>query len=228
MEIEILGTRAKVEPSAPNYENHTGFLIDGTILFDVGESEFLDKEPRVIVFTHFHPDHAFFLYREEVFRPDVPHYGPEKHELISDLEVITEKFEVEGYMITPIPVIHALRLKSFGYVIEKEGERVFITGDVAWIEKQYLKEVPRVDLIITEATIIEKGGRTNRKEGRIYGHTGIPDLVRILGPLSPRIVFTHFGDWFYQDVGKSPGKLEGFSTPDTGIIPAYDGIRIKI
>lgn len=228
MEVEILGTRAKVEPSAPGYENHTGFLIDGTILVDVGEPEFLENKPKAIVFTHFHPDHAFFLYREEVFRPGIPHYGPEEHQLLPEIKVIKGNFEVEGYTFTPVPVIHALHLRSLGYVIEKEGERIFVTGDVAWIEKKYLREVPRVDLVITEATLLKKGGRINRKEEKIYGHTGIPDLVRILGPLTPRIVFSHFGDWFYQDVEKSSNILGSMSTPKIEITPAFDGFRIKI
>lgn len=228
MKIEILGSRGKVEPSAPIYKNHSGFLIDKKILIDVGEPEFLNRNPELILFTHFHPDHAFFLYEDKEFTSDIPHYGPEEHPLIPKLEVITGRFQIMGYEITPVPVIHALNLKSCGYVLEKDEKRVLFTGDVAWIEKEHLKGIGKVDLIVTEATISEKGGRINRKDNKIYGHTGIPDLIRILGPLTDRMVFSHYGEWFFEDVENNLEKLKEFSSSDLEIIPAHDGFEIEI
>lgn len=60
MKIKILGTRGKIEPKAEDHVNHTGFLIDDKILIDVGERKYMDNQPKAVVFTHFHPDHAFF------------------------------------------------------------------------------------------------------------------------------------------------------------------------
>lgn len=228
MKIEVLGTRGKVEPSAPKYRNHTGFLIDGKILIDVGERQFMDRNPEAIVFTHFHPDHGYFIPEDEKFNPGIPHYGPQEHPLIPDLEVITDKFTVNGYTFTPIPVIHALKLKSLGYVVEKDGKKVLFTGDVAWIEKAHLEEISELDLIITEATMINKGGRINRKKDKIFGHTGVPDLIRIFNPLTNKIVFTHFGDWFFEDIESSADRLREFSSEELEIIPAYDGFEITI
>ncbi len=98
------------------------------------------------------------------------------------LKVITGKFEIQGYKFTPIPVIHALRLKSLGYIIQKGQKKIFITGDVAWIEKANLTGITNLDLVITEATFLKKGGRINRKKDRIFGHTGVPDLIQAPGP----------------------------------------------
>ncbi len=228
MKIEILGCRGKIKASAPNYKNHSGFLIDDKLLIDVGEKAFLERKPKAIIFTHFHPDHAFFVFKEETFSPEIPHYGPETHPLIPKLKIISAKTEILGYSISPIPVIHAKNLKSNGYLVEKDGKRVFFTGDVAWIEKAHLKEIGQVDLIVTEATLIQKGGRINRSGDKIYGHTGIPDLLRILGPLSPKLVFTHYGDWFYNKPEESIRKLKSMETEGTVIIPASDGLRIDI
>ena len=227
MEIEILGCRGKIKTSAPKYNNHSGFLIDGKLLIDLGEKEFLARKPQAILFTHFHPDHAFFVFDEQVFSPEIPHFGPEIHPLLPKLKIISEETEVLGYNISPIPVIHAKNLKSYGYVVEKDGKRVFFTGDVAWIEKAHLKEIGQVDLIITEATLIQKGGRINRIGAKIFGHTGIPDLVRILSPLTPKLVFTHYGDWFFKDIRESKEKLKSLAPEDTKIIPAFDGFKIK-
>lgn len=228
MKIQVLGSRGKIEPSAPKYQNHSGFLIDDRILLDVGEQKFMETEPEAIVFTHFHPDHAYFVPEEEKFTPKIPLFGPQEHPLIPDLEIIQKKFTIFGYEFTPIPVIHALRLKSLGYVIEKDGKRAFFTGDVAWIEKAHLQEIGKVDVIITEATMINKGGRINRKGNQIFGHTGVPDLVRILSPLANRIVFTHFGEWFFEDLTQSPERLKEFSSAELEIIPGYDGLEFSL
>ena len=228
MKVEILGTRAKIKPSAPGYKNHTGFLIDDQILLDVGEENFLEKNPKAIVFTHFHPDHAFFVPEQLVFNPKIPHYGPEEHELLPQLQIITKPFELQGYKFTPVPVIHALRLKSLGYVVEKGAKRIFFTGDVAWIEKAYLEDLGKLDLIITEATFIKKGGRINRKGNQIFGHTGVPDLIRLLGQHTPKIVFTHFGEWFYADVKRGPDKIRGLKQGNPELIPAHDGYIIEV
>lgn len=131
MKIEVLGTRSKIEPSAQKYKNYSGFLIDDKILLDAGEASYLERSPETIIFTHFHPDHAFFVFKDQEFIPKIPLFGPEKHSLVPNLNVISGKFDVIGYKITPIPVIHALHLKSLGYLIEKDAKKVFFSGDVA-------------------------------------------------------------------------------------------------
>lgn len=228
MKIEILGTRAKIEAFAPKHKNHSGFLIDDKILIDVGEAEFLNKDPEAIIFTHFHPDHAFFVAKQEIFKSKIPHFGPEAHELIPQLKVITETFEIEGYKFTPLPVIHALRLKSLAYLVEKDEKKIFFTGDVAWIEKAHLQTFPKVDCIFTEATFIKKGGRINRKNDKIFGHTGVPDLIRIFKPYTDKICFTHFGNWFMADPEKGKAAIKAQESEEIDLIPGEDGMVLKV
>lgn len=228
MKIEILGSRGKIKPSAPKYEKHSGILIDDTLLIDVGEPEYFDKNPEAIIFTHFHPDHAYFEYEKESFSPKIPIYGPEENPLIPTLKIISERSKIKNYTVSPIPVIHAKNLKSLGYIIEKDQKRIFITGDVAWIEKEHLQKIDQVDLIITEATLIKKGGRINRSGDKIYGHTGIPDLIRIFKSHTKKIVFTHYGDWFFKDVKKGPVKIKELEPEGVEVIPAFDGFSIKV
>ncbi len=227
MKIKVLGTRGKIEPSAPGHKRHTGFLIDDKILVDVGEPEYMKTNPEAIVFTHFHPDHAFFVFDKEKFTPQIPLFGPEENELIPKLQVVKKKFSINGYSFTPIPVIHALRLKSLGYIIEKGGKRVFITGDVAWIEKAHLQALPKMDLVITEASFIKKGGRINRKGDKIFGHTGVPNLIHLLGPLTSKIAFCHYGNWFFEDVQESKKMISSLQE-EAELIPTHDGQVLEI
>lgn len=229
MKIRILGTRGKIEPSAPKHKNHTGFLVDNKILIDVGEPEYMQHDPKAIVFTHFHPDHAFFVAEKEKFNPKIPLFGPEPQEFVPELRIISEKFSIGEYNFSPIPVIHALKLKSLGYIIQIDTKKIFITGDVAWIEKANLKQLPKLDLIITEATFINKGGRINRKKNKIFGHTGVPDLIRLLGPHTDKIVFTHYGNWFFENVEESLNRIRSLQNENTPeLIPAHDGMEIEV
>lgn len=227
MKIKILGTRGKIQPSAPGYTNHTGILIDDKILVDVGELQYMDHNPEAIVFTHFHPDHAFFVEKKEIFDPKIPLFGPEEQEFIPNLKIISGSFKVGAYNFRPVPVIHALKLKSLGYVIEKDQKRIFITGDVAWIEKADLENIKPLDAVFTEATFLRKGGRINRKKDRIFGHTGVPDLIRLLGPLTNKMVFSHYGNWFFEDLEESVEQLKK-QADDPVIIPAHDGMELEI
>lgn len=228
MNLKLLGTRGKIPQSAPRHKNYSGILIDDKILIDVGEPEYMEYHPEAIVFTHFHPDHAYFVFDKEQFDPGIPLYGPEEQELVPNLKVILKEFRIGEYCIRPVPVIHALHLKSLGYIIEKGEKRVFVTGDVAWIEKAHLQEIPGVDLVVTEASFLRKGGMIRRKDDRIFGHTGVPDLIRLLAPHTSRIAFVHFGSWFFKDVQESRKKLKSFETDELEVIPAHDGMEIDI
>lgn len=228
MKVKILGTRGKIKPSAPKHRNFSGILIDDKILVDIGEEAYLKYAPEAVVFTHFHPDHAFFIFDNQIFTPEMLLFGPEPNELTPNLEVISGPFRVGDYHFTPIPVIHALHLKSYAYIIEKGNKRIMITGDVAWIEKAKLRDLPNMDLIITEGSFIRKGGMIRRKEDKIFGHTGIPDLVRLLAPLTSSLAFCHFGKWYFDDIQKANKTLKSFSNPQLDIIPGYDGLEIRI
>jgi len=61
MRIKILGTRGNVTASAPKHARHSGILVDGRLLLDLGEAAYLDYRPRYVFITHLHPDHAAFM-----------------------------------------------------------------------------------------------------------------------------------------------------------------------
>jgi glyoxylase-like metal-dependent hydrolase (beta-lactamase superfamily II) len=61
MRISILGTRHNVTASVPKYTRHSGILVDGRLLLDLGDATYLKYRPRYIFITHLHSDHAVFL-----------------------------------------------------------------------------------------------------------------------------------------------------------------------
>ena len=229
MDIKVLGTRGQIKPSAPYHSRKSGVLIDNKILLDCGEAEFLEHKPSHILITHLHPDHAFFI-NEMPWQTDIPIYAPEKFEDVN-ITVTNKTFTIDGYRITPIPTIHSIKVQSNAYLIEHDGKKILYTGDMIWIEKKYQEKLPQLDLVITEASFIDTGGmvRRNKETGQIYGHTGVPDLIKTFKKVTNTILFVHFGSWFYKDMEKSRKKFEELAQEnDMKLIVGYDGFEMSL
>jgi len=230
MKVEILGSRANIEPTAPNHCKQSGVLVDDRILFDLGEEEYLDYDPDIIFITHLHPDHAFFIEAEKgVIK--APVFAPERTEETSiDVEVIQEPMDLEGYTITPIPTHHSKLVKSQAYLVESDAKRMLYTGDMIWIDKKYHELLEELDLVVTDGSYYRKGGlvRKDKETGRLYGHNGIKDLVRLFKELTDHIVFTHLGSWFYRDIEASKRKIEELGSEDLLVEAAYDGFTLEL
>lgn len=191
MNLKILGTRGEVKESAPRHSKHSGVLIDGQILLDLGEKEYLDYRPKAVFITHLHPDHAFFI--REPAPIDVPVYAPEGHKN-AKIEVPSGPISLDAYRITPFPTIHSKKFRSMGYVVEKKGEmkgrtegepeggtegrkgggtkegmkaekkdwKLVYTGDLIRITKEHHHLLENADLVITDGSHLRKGGRVFR------------------------------------------------------------------
>jgi ribonuclease BN (tRNA processing enzyme) len=189
--LKILGTRGEVKESAPRHSKHSGVLIDGQILLDLGEKEYLDYRPKAVFITHLHPDHAFFI--REPATIDVPVYAPETHKN-AKIEIPSGSISLDAYRITPFPTIHSKKFRSMGYVVEKlgkmrermegrtEGEtgrgtggrkedgtevekddwKLVYTGDLIRINKKYHHLLENANLVITDGSHLRKGGRVFR------------------------------------------------------------------
>ena len=231
MRIKVLGTRGEVEPSSPYHAKHSGVLVDGEVLFDLGEKEFLDLNPRVVFITHLHPDHAFFV--NEPAEVSVPLFGPEefgKNPAVN-IRVLEEAVDFDAYRVTPIPTHHSLRVKSQAYLLQKGVEKMLYTGDMVWIDKQYHPLLNGLDLVVTEGSFDRRGGRVNRdaKTGKVYGHTGVPNLVRLFKDFTGNILITHFGTWFYEDPRGAVRKLQELGRENgVNVIAACDGLEIDL
>jgi ribonuclease BN (tRNA processing enzyme) len=230
MRITILGTRGEVECSTPYHSRHSGVLIDDTLLLDLGEREYLNHRPKAILITHLHPDHAFFVRDEkEPFPLETPIFGPEKT-MNADIKILDEKKNIAGYTVHPIPTHHSIKVKSQAYLITKESYKLLYTGDMIWINKEYHPLFEGLDLVITEGSYLRKGGlvRRDKRTGKIYGHAGIPDLIRLSKDYCDHLVLIHFGSWFYKDVSQARKKIKEFAKQNgLTITPGYDNMKVE-
>ena len=230
MKIKVLGTRGEIEESAPYHSKKSGVLIDNKILLDIGDKQFLKYKPQHILVTHLHPDHAYFVRDKKPLLANIPIYVPEKYEQF-DIHITKKPFKINNYLITPIPTIHSIKAKSNAYLIEHKKICILYTGDLIWIEKKYHKLLRNLDLVITEASFIRKGGliRRNKQTDEIYGHTGVPNLINLFKKLTNKILFIHFGAWFYKDIKKARKNIQKLAKEnDIEIIVGYDGLEITV
>ncbi len=229
MKIKILGTRGEIKESAPWHTRHSGVLVDDTFLFDLGEEEYLKYNPDFILFTHFHPDHACFVRHKNKLNIQPGAYGPEDTDELK-VKIVDSPFTIKGYRFIPIPTIHSLKVKSLAYITEYDNKRILYTGDLAWMEKKYQKKLGKLDMVITEGSFIRKGGmiRRDQKSGKIFGHTGVPDLIRIFQQYTSHIVLMHLGSWFMKDVKMAREKIQELAPNNITVEAARDGQIFQI
>ena len=229
MKIKVLGSRGEIRASAPYHSKHSGVLVDKKLLLDFGEIEFLKHNPKYILITHLHPDHAAFIL--EAVETEIPIYLPQKYRSKLNIKIPHKRFKLNSYTIIPLPTIHSMKVKSTAYLIQKASQKILYTGDLVWLEKKYHKLFKGLDLVITDGSFIRKGGLVMRskKNGQIYGHTGIPNLIRLFSKFTKNILFIHFGTWFYRNTKYSRsklGKLGGENSVDIHI--GYDGMELNL
>jgi len=231
LNIKILGTRGEIEESAPYHAKHSGLLIDDTLLLDCGDKRFLHYNPRAILITHLHPDHAYFV-RHHAVAPirNFVIYAPDTYPGL-DIIVTRKPFTIGSYHITPIPTVHSLKVRSHAYLIEHNKKRILYTGDMIWIDKKYRHLLKPCNAIITEASFFKAGGmiRRDKKTGKVFGHTGVPNLIKLFAPYTPTIILIHFGAWFYKNMPRARAQIASLGKEyDRTVIAGYDGQKIAI
>jgi ribonuclease BN (tRNA processing enzyme) len=228
MKITILGTRGEIEESAPYHSKKSGVLLNDTLLLDVGDVRFLKYNPEYILITHLHPDHAYFVRHHEKPSISVPMYAPEKYDN-AQIDVMHKLFKIKNYKITPIPTVHSIKVKSNAYLIEHEKKRLLYTGDMIWIDKRYQTKLGILDLVITEASFMRAGGMVRKKDEKIFGHTGVPNLIHLFKKHTNKILFMHFGAWFYKNIQKARKDFKQLARENQlELIVGYDGLTIEI
>ena len=132
MHIKVLGTKGEIEKSLPRHSKKSGVLIDGVLLLDIGEKEYLKYDPKWILITHLHPDHAYFMRKghEESPATDALLFAPEPSK--QGVGILRRKKKLGPYAITPIPTHHSVHVQSQAYLVQKGKTAILYTGDMVW------------------------------------------------------------------------------------------------
>lgn len=220
MRIVVLGTRGQIESSAPWHSKHSGVLVND-LLFDFGETEYLKLKPSHVFLTHLHPDHAVFL-RKDVPKIKARVFGPETSPELPIMKKLAKPVRAGGCRVSPLPTIHSKKGSSQAYEISKGGKRVLYTGDI--VRFGHGVKLKKYDLVVADGSFVRKGGlvRTDGK-GRMFGHAGIPDLVKLFKKHTNHLVFSHFGEWFYRDIKKARKKIKNFGEEEFLVEACRDG-----
>lgn len=225
--VITLGTRGYIKERRPLYSNHSGVLIDSSILLDLGEKKYLKRSPKAIFITHLHPDHAFFIL-QDTGEIEFPIYAPSSFEGHPEIKILNKPIKIDEFKITPIPTVHSFKFPSQGYLVEGKGKKIFYSGDVITIEKEHLKKIKHVDAVITETSHFRHGGVIRKFDSKISGHNGVRELIELFRPFTNRIIFMHFGSWFVEDV--KAGRKAILSLGDDSLMTdvAFDGKKFFI
>ena len=178
----------------------------------------MELRPEHVFITHLHPDHAFFVRDNRDLERQYFFLGN-----------FRSAKQFGQYTVKPIPTHHSKKVDSQAYLIQKENTRMLYTGDLVWINKEYHPLLEHLDTVITEASFIRKGGMICKDPdtNQIYGHKGVPDLVRLLSKFTAHIVFMHFGNWFYEDIPKTTRQISRLSD-EVRLTVAHDGYQFEI
>jgi ribonuclease BN (tRNA processing enzyme) len=236
MKIKILGTRGEIDASGPYHSKQSGILVDEMLMLDAGEKSFLIYRPKWILISHLHPDHAFFVRKghEEIPQTDAQIFAPEKpayQEIAAKIDILDKRKRLGDYEITPIPSHHSKHVKSQAYLVKKESHAFLYTADLVWINKEFHALFDPVELVITEASFLRKGGmiRRDASTGEIYGHNGIPDLIHFFKKFTKKIIFMHFGSWFYKSASQARKAIKQLGKEDeVEALVAYDGMEVEL
>ncbi|HET9826586.1 MAG TPA: MBL fold metallo-hydrolase, partial [Chitinophagaceae bacterium] len=211
------------------YRKHSGILIDSKVLLDVGERDYLRYRPQIILITHLHPDHAFFVAKKENTDLHSQVYAPEASIKVPQIKNLVKPLLIDEYKIIPVPVVHSLKVRSQGYILEKENIRIFYSGDIVEVRQKHLQGLGHFDAVITEASFIRKGGIVRKNaRGEKFGHAGIPELIQLFRKHTQRIILTHFGTWFIKDPVAGRKKLKCLEQQDLKIEIPADGFEYSI
>lgn len=239
MKLTFIGTRGEIDARKRRHRMHTSLLVSyraANVMIDAG-LDWLGKfgrvNPRAIVLTHAHPDHAWGLKQGAPF----PVYATEKtwRDLrqypIKDRHVIKERTRTKicGITFEAFPVEHSILSPTVGYRVSAGRACVFYAPDLIFIHdrSEALKDV---QIYIGDGATVTRS--FIRKRGKaLIGHSPVrTQLTWCQKEGVPRVIITHCGSEIVTGDERKISEFIRAMGHDRGIEArlAYDGMKLTL
>jgi ribonuclease BN (tRNA processing enzyme) len=239
MKLTFLGTRGYIDPSTERHARHSALAVSylgKEVMIDCGEDwigELSDLNPKAILITHAHPDHAFGLRSGAPCPVWATRPAWEKMEdfPLEERRVIEPRrpFEVRGITFEAFPVQHSIRAPAVGYRIRAGRVTVFYAPDLVYIEDREAA-LRGARLYVGDGATVDRS--MVRKEGdHLYGHTPVrTQLTWCRKEGVPKMIVTHCGSQIVT--GEQKGVLEKIAeyARERGVEVevAFDGMELVL
>ena len=237
MKLTFLGTRGNIETKTDRHRMHSSLMVTyygRKVLIDCGEDwlgRVAELNPRALVVTHAHPDHAWGLKNgascpvyatREAWR-GMADFGVQDRRVV----VLREPIEIEGMAFEAFPVDHSTRAPAVGYRISAGRVSIFYVPDVVWIHDREAALVEAKLYIGDGATVTRPMVR--KIGGALIGHTPLRTQLTWCQKMGvPWAIFTHLGSEVVEgDPQAVEAEIQSLAQErGVKVQVAYDGMAV--
>jgi len=240
MKLTFLGTKGYIEASTRRHRRHSSLMVaykGREVMIDCGEDwlgRITGLNPRAIMVTHGHPDHAWGLKKGA----PCPVYATEetwktvKGFDIGDPRVIDFRIptEVEHITFEALPVVHSTRAPAVGYRVTAGNAAIFYVPDVVYI-KERNEALGGVKIYIGDGATVQRSMVRKSKEDVLIGHTPLrTQLTWCADEGVPLAIFTHCGSRIIGGDERTLAALIRRMAKERGLEAkiAYDGMETVV
>ena len=239
MTLTFIGTRGEIEARTRRHRMHTSLLVlyhGARVMIDCG-FDWLGKlkrvDPKAIVLTHAHPDHALGLKQGAPCQV----YAPEKtwqelrHYPIKDRHVIEERTRTKicGITFEAFPVEHSILSPAVGYRVTAGHACIFYAPDLIFIHDRSAA-FKGVQIYIGDGATITR--TFIRRRGKaLIGHSPVrTQLAWCQKEGVHRAIITHCGSEIVTDDERQIAvKIRGMAAErGVEVRIAYDGMKLTL